>query len=371
MTVRLPGVDLLRAGAIGAVMLYHASSHGISLPGFVEHGWMGVDLFFVLSGYLVGWKLLGELAQGCMPGWDDFLRDRALRILPAYGAVLALYLALPASREGGAMQPLWKFLTFTINLAPDWTRGTAFSHAWSLCVEGHFYLLLPLCAWLAAGRMRASAVVAIAAGLVLGGMALRGWLWHALVGPAVAAGDGGGAMRHYAGAIYMPTCARLDGLLAGVAVAATRAFRPAWWNRLLNHAWPLLAAGAALVVAGTGIAPAGAAGAIVLFPLLALGFSCLLVGAIGTGTPLGTVALPGVRMLATLAFSLYLMHKQVYAWLDDWLPGLAERSAWLALPVYGLASLAFATLLYVAVERPCLRLRARRPARSIAAKLRH
>jgi peptidoglycan/LPS O-acetylase OafA/YrhL len=66
---RAPGPDLLRAIAIVAVMLYHLSSHGIDIPGPGQHGWMGVDLFFVLSGYLTNrqvyaWldDVAGELA---------------------------------------------------------------------------------------------------------------------------------------------------------------------------------------------------------------------------------------------------------------------------------------------------------------------
>lgn len=80
---RLAGIDLLRALAIVSVMLYHLSSHGVALPPSVELGWMGVDLFFVLSGYLIGWQLLGCYATGRTPRWPHFLLGRALRILPA------------------------------------------------------------------------------------------------------------------------------------------------------------------------------------------------------------------------------------------------------------------------------------------------
>jgi peptidoglycan/LPS O-acetylase OafA/YrhL len=364
---RAPGIDLLRAAAIAAVMLYHATSHGIALPAIAEHGWMGVDLFFVLSGYLIGWKILRELAQGAMPRWGAFMVNRALRILPAYFTVLALYVALPASREGGGLQPLWKFLTFTVNLAPDWERGTAYSHAWSLCVEEHFYLLLPLCAWATAGRVRGRGVAAIALGTVAAGMLLRAWLWHGQVAPHAAAGDAGSMMRAYAGAIYMPTWARLDGLLAGVMLAAVRAFRPAWWNRLLAHPWPLLACGVAILAAAMRIAPAGAAGAVFLFPLVALGCACLLAGAASPRTWLGTVPVPGIGLLATLAFSLYLTHRQVYAWLDAWLPGLGGQAPVLALPAYAAASLLAAAVLHAGVERPGLRLRARWSARATPA----
>ncbi len=60
-----------------------------------------------------------------------------------YLVVLALYFLWPAFSESQALTPLWKFLTFTQNFAYEVPGGGAFSHAWSLCVEEHFYLVLP------------------------------------------------------------------------------------------------------------------------------------------------------------------------------------------------------------------------------------
>ena len=90
---RLPGLDLLRAIAIIWVMFYHAMGAQLGTPakGFSILGWMGVDLFFVLS---------------------EFYISRALRILPAYIVVISIYFLFPLSREGGGLQPLWQFLSF-------------------------------------------------------------------------------------------------------------------------------------------------------------------------------------------------------------------------------------------------------------------
>jgi peptidoglycan/LPS O-acetylase OafA/YrhL len=358
-STRAPGLDLLRALAIVAVMVYHISSHGIAMPGFVEHGWMGVDLFFVLSGYLIGWQILREYARGGEPRWGHFMFGRAMRILPAYFAVLAVYVLLPQWREGGDLQPLWKFFTFTLNLAPDWQSGLAYSHAWSLCVEEHFYILLPLAVWLLAGRSRARLVGVAALGVVAGGMLLRAWLWRNQVAPHFDSGDFGTAARNYVATIYNPTYARLDGLVFGVMLAAVRAFRPTWWAWLLRGAWPLLALGAAILACCTRIEPVSPLGAIVLYPLVALGCACLLAGAVSPATWVGRQPLPGARLLAMLAFSLYLTHKQVYAWLDNLLPGLGERTAPGAFLIYSVASVAIASVLYLGVERPGLRYRER------------
>ncbi|MBB3219795.1 acyltransferase family protein [Pseudoduganella umbonata] len=344
-------------------MLYHISSHGIALPAFVEHGWMGVDLFFVLSGYLIGWQVLREYARGAAPRWRRFMLSRAFRILPAYYTVLALYLLMPVLlpqwREGGDLQAPWKFLTFTLNLHPEWERGTAYSHAWSLCVEEHFYLLFPVVAWSIAARSRGWLVAALAAGIVAVGMALRAWLWSHQVAPYLDAGDTATAMRQFIATIYNPTWSRLDGLLAGVMLSAVRAFRPAWWERLMCRAWLFLPLGAAIVAGCTRMQPVSATGAVFLFPVVALGCACLVVGAASPRTWLGRQHLPGVRPLAVLAFSLYLTHKAVYAALDTALPDVGRQAPASALLIYASVSVAVAALLYLAVERPGLRLRDR------------
>src|SRR3954447_22633792 len=128
---RQPGLDLLRALAIIIVVIYHAGIMGFPTPGRVHRwGWIGVDLFFVLSGYLIGGQLLAPLARNQHVDLARFFARRALRILPAYLVVLTIYFSLPSRREYPDMaQPLWKFLLSLQNIALH--GGTAFSHAWS------------------------------------------------------------------------------------------------------------------------------------------------------------------------------------------------------------------------------------------------
>ncbi len=94
---RLPGLDLVRAVAIAWVMLYHASILW-HVPGdswIVRFGWMGVDPFFVLSGFLIAGQLLRPWARGRPPDYRRFITRRLLRTIPAYLVVLALYFLVP------------------------------------------------------------------------------------------------------------------------------------------------------------------------------------------------------------------------------------------------------------------------------------
>ena len=124
-------------------------------------GWAGVDMFFVLSGFLIGTQILRPLQRGEGLSIRGFYLRRAWRILPAFAVVLALYVAFPALREAPGLQPWWQFATFTMNFLIDYSRNQAFSHAWSLGVEAHFYLIFPLLAIGLARRLSAPKFLAV------------------------------------------------------------------------------------------------------------------------------------------------------------------------------------------------------------------
>ena len=288
---RLPGLDLLRSIAIVWVMFFHAFLVDGLGPGFSwlsRFGWAGVDIFFVLSGFLIGSQLLRTLQRGEPLSLRDFYWRRAWRILPAFAVVLAVYVAFPALREAPGLQAWWQFATFTLNLLIDYTHNQAFSHAWSLCVEEHFYLAFPLLAWWLTRRPSATRFVALCLGLVLMGITLRAgvWLHDDTLRPA---------RNWFVEDIYYPTWMRLDGLLMGVALAALRVYRPALWARLQARSALLLLSGLAAAAAAlwlfrdrTGLV-ANTFG----WPLLSFGFGLLVLSATATDGWLGRRALPG------------------------------------------------------------------------------
>jgi peptidoglycan/LPS O-acetylase OafA/YrhL len=181
---RLPGLDLLRAVAIVWVMLTHGGMFGLIGDDnwFASDGWMGVDLFFALSGYLIAGQLLRPWGRSERPDYGRFFVRRLLRTLPAYLAVIGVYFLIPPLRDQARIEPLWRFLSFTLNIGPN-PAGTSFSHAWSLCVEEQFYLVLPLTVALLARRPTAARIAGLVAGVVV-----LGWRCAAISGSPMSPG---------------------------------------------------------------------------------------------------------------------------------------------------------------------------------------
>lgn len=369
---RIHGLDTLRALAVSFVVLHHYVlfvSEQSTFGWIGDIGWVGVDLFFALSGYLIGNQIFAGLAGGAGFSLGRFYGRRLLRTLPNFYVVLALYFCWPWFQDGKAMLPAWRYLTFTQNilLAP----GSGFSHAWSLCIEEQFYLLLPaLALWIAARRRSLRlAWAALAAGLLCGLLA-RGWLWHSQVDPAAL---GRRWQFNYFKYIYYSSACRLDELFAGVALALLKNFHAAQWQRISRHGNLALALGLAVLAATFAWFLGdryGLAVTVLGYPLLALGFGLLVLAALDRRSLLGATRIPGCQQLALWSYAIYLIHKQVCV--------LAARP--LAQAGYGpespvtvvcllLLSVLCGALLYYLVETPFMALRSRYlpAARSVAA----
>ncbi len=366
---RLPGLDSLRALAIVWVMLFHsfvAGGLGEDYEWLSRYGWMGVDLFFVLSGYLIGSQVLKPLSRGESPGFGDFYLRRLFRVLPAFLAVLALYAWWPAFREAEGLQPVWQFLTFTVNLLIDYKANKAFSHAWSLCVEEHFYLVFPWLAWWLTRRPSMAKFLAMSLGLLALGMALRGYVWMHELAPArgVEGLERSFSLR-YVEDIYYPTWMRLDGLLCGVALAAIKAYRPRWWSWAQGKANLSLLTG--LVVVGMSVwlfrQRFDLLPAVIGYPLLSAGFALLVLAGAGNQSVIGRWRIPGAGWLALVSYSLYLTHKAAMHLLGRSFGLQLEGQGLLAFAAYALAVLVAGALLHYTVERPFLLLRERLLAR--------
>ncbi len=207
----LPGIDALRALAVLAVFFYHARVNW--MPG----GFLGVDLFFVISGFLITSLLLREFRGGGHVSLGRFWLRRARRLLPAVGVLIAVTIVVGAIAEpdridelrGDAVASLayfanWHFVFGDQSYFDQFQRPSLFTHLWSLSVEEQFYLFWPLV--FAAGMKlfgRTRLLLGVLAG-ALGSVALA-WI---LFDP------GSDASR-----VYYGTDTHAVGLLAGVALA--------------------------------------------------------------------------------------------------------------------------------------------------------
>ena len=146
---RFSALDGLRAISVLAVVWHH--TEGVGRDGLLGRGYLGVQMFFAISGFLITTLLLRERARtGCI-SLRKFYARRTLRILPLYYAVLITYTVLVAALRGGTVEAheFWRhlpsFATFTSNWFVDVSSDTdvTFYFAWSLATEVHFYLFWP------------------------------------------------------------------------------------------------------------------------------------------------------------------------------------------------------------------------------------
>jgi len=137
------GLDILRAAAILGVFLCHELSLKIAGADVLASLGSGVDLFFVLSGFLIGGICFRSLRDDEFSFWK-FWRSRWWRTLPPYAAALLFYLAIRPFYPPFPQLPLY-YIVFLQN----YLGVTGFGPSWSLCVEEHFYLCLPILVFLA------------------------------------------------------------------------------------------------------------------------------------------------------------------------------------------------------------------------------
>ncbi len=327
-------------------------------------GWTGVDLFFVLSGYLIANQLFAGLARGDALSLPRFYARRAFRTLPVFWLVLAAFVLFPTALGGRTPPPWWRFLTFTQNIGLQ--PGTAFSHAWSLCVEEQFYLVLPALlaagAWLGRGRVPLTRAHgwALMGALVGAGVILRGVLWQRYGRAADGHGDG------YMSWVYFNTACRFDEFIPGVGVAMLRNFHRPTWDRLMRRGDLLSVVGAVAVVAMLTLAyrdyyAGGEWGFFMTtfgYSLLAMAFAVLVAAALSPSARVLRWRIPGADRLALWSYSTYLSHKPLAYFLSRQLEPLGVSDG-ARLAIIAVACIAMGALLYRLVESPFMALRDR------------
>ena len=353
----------MRSIAIILVLLFHYKVY-YGVPEWINSlssfGWSGVDLFFVLSGYLITEKLFSEYEK---IGWIDFKGfywNRFFRIIPAYLIVVFLYYTFPFLREGRGLQPLWKFLTFTQNISIDLYSNT-FSHAWSLCVEEHFYLLLPMVLYIIFSKKLTNKTFYFIAIAVILGLIIRYSIWEIFVKSAFGRQKLIFSLKY----IYYPTYTRLDGLLVGVTIASLFRYRPLFKEKIIKHGNCLFLVsllllflayfqfgGSVLSIKFTSL------GTLLFgFPLVSFAYGLMVIAALSPDSALYKFQFWPSRMLATISYSIYLIHKITNHLINTKLADVFIMRTDQIFLVSLFAAVLGGFTLYIIVEKPFLILR--------------
>jgi peptidoglycan/LPS O-acetylase OafA/YrhL len=203
---RIIELDGLRGLAVISVVLAHYFGEVDHRIFVFDLGWLGVDLFFVLSGFLIGGILINN--RGSVSFFSTFFIRRALRIFPIYYLVLILALALSDIARGHSWAdlhfPPLVYVMYVQNIAASLSAldGKSFQPLWTLAVEEQFYLLAPFFIYFCPPRLLGKIIVA----MIMAAPALRALLLLSLPYP-----------QNISAEMYLPC--RWDALLLGVLAA--------------------------------------------------------------------------------------------------------------------------------------------------------
>jgi peptidoglycan/LPS O-acetylase OafA/YrhL len=335
---RIPQLDALRGIAILVVMLHNISLKftAFHLRQLLKDGWMGVDLFFVLSGFLITGILLDT--KPTKGYFKDFCVRRCLRIWPLYYSLMffmfvILRFATPSEFRTVVQQsaPWWAYMLFLQNFIMPVSTNAAgpLAITWSLAIEEQYYLVWPLVVrlWSPANLRRvALAVICISPGL-------RYYL----------------SLRHVN--LYTNVFCRLDGLMAGAFLAVlvrSDKFDP---PRYVRRAWLLLIIAALMAVVTEALSARW-----IVFSFSALASVSFLYLAMFSEQKWLQTTMTNRFLIytGTVSYGLYLLHKIPFGLVEtlhlDWNPLLPY-------PIIIITSYILATLSWVFIEKPFLNLK--------------
>lgn len=358
---KLYGLDHLRALAIIMVFLFHYGRlfpHPEWIESISRFGWTGVDLFFVLSGYLIASQLFLNIATNGKFSLKEFFVKRFFRIIPGYLFVLALYYYFPFVREREGLAPLWKYLTFTQNIALDLRTQGTFSHAWSLCIEEQFYICLPFILWGGISFKVFPKSFWIIPVLFVLGFVLRYSIYQYAIEPLKQINEGWAVFWYKW--IYYPTWCRLDGLLVGVGIAALFQFKPRIREGITKHGNTFLLLSLVMLIAAYFICydTSSFQASVFGFPLVSVGYGLLVIGAISPTSVLYKCNSNLTMFMATISYAMYLSHKMVIHVVQELLfNGGIDMESNTAFGVSLTLSIGIAVLMHQMIEGPFQKLR--------------
>lgn len=336
---RLLSLDLLRFIAVMMVLLRHMTPENPNpwIGRVTSAGWAGVDMFFVLSGFLIGNLLIGEANRNGSIDLRRFYIRRSMKIYPAFLVLVVIYgSAEYLLGSGFTWHGLIGELTFTQNYL--WH---IFNHTWSLAVEEHFYLLigvflLALCRRQAMDRLPA-----------LGLMVLAGCFLCRLI-----------TFLKYGSINMFASHLRMDSLMAGVLLAWTQNYYPEAIMRV-RRSWGYIAI--AMLMPLLWLDPTSSFYSTVGFTLNYLAFSIVLVVVLsGESYVRRSAILRFVALLGSYSYTTYLWHMLVKRSFSMMRQAGVLDLGWLGEFIgYSVASFGVGYLMAQLSEKPVLTLRDR------------
>ncbi|MBY0516467.1 MAG: acyltransferase [Bacteriovoracaceae bacterium] len=291
---RNQGLDLLRFFAILMVLLLHSSQAIPEIPQSISrlfsYGWIGVDLFFVLSGFLIANQVFSlNSTMGVIQGLKTFWIKRWFRTFPLYFLVLFVYLFIKPYFGFPFNDWNYSFLVFFQN----YFNLNDFVQSWSLCIEEQFYILFPIVFFVFGVKSNNLKIWCLP---VLMSVIARFFIWKS------------GAMNSaneivLSSLVRFPFHTHLDGISAGVLLAAS--FKS--WEKISTGSRKVLAIlGLSLLFVSLGISGPDIYGfnIVFLYSILALAFSFLLISTYSIRIP-DFIFMP-IHKIALWSYGLYL-----------------------------------------------------------------
>jgi peptidoglycan/LPS O-acetylase OafA/YrhL len=337
---------------VAGVLLFHG--------GHLQGGYLGVDLFFVLSGYLITSLLLAETGTTGGVGLKAFWARRARRLLPALALMLvgvafyARFVAQPSDLDQIRIDALatiayvanWRFIFEHFSYWSLFTAPSPLQHTWSLAIEEQFYIVWPIVLALIARRARRT-----------GGRTMPRLVFVTSTALALASGTWAVILYRTAGSnrVYYGTDTRAAAILLGAALAAWVVWRGPAATRRGRACVEVVGVLGVLFLALAWVRLSGTSPVLYRGGLFACSLAAVAVIAAVTQSSPGLLSrvfqLRPLVLLGMISYGVYLYHWPIFLWLDH----VTGLSGWSLFAVQIGVTLAVSIASFVAVERPIRR----------------
>lgn len=340
----IPNLDILRFFAAYSILFMHSFSIEQTSPFYilVKNMAVGVDVFFLISGFLITMLLLGEKDNNRKVSLKNFYIRRALRIWPLYYATLLFsYVLLKYIVNWGTPNYLYHIFfagNFEIIHNDEWTKGNLL-HLWSICIEEHFYLFIPIII----ATVKKKWLPYIFAACILGCIIFR--LYHVLYVPK------------YWFTLYVHTLSRVDVLLIGCFLG--------WlYNRgitlvLNNPTRVILFVGLLFIMSihsvqnYDGIFNGVFYKYVYIVPIAVLLYDFVCTGGYNIPEHKGAF----INYLGKCSYAIYMLHMLILIWPTYYGPDFIKKTPWLVVLFTTIITLGAAILSYNFLEKPFLKLK--------------